>query len=359
MMAVSRRQLFQAAFASFAAALPTAGAAATSIAPAGAARRLRPLVRAPRLCQGDWVALVAPSGYVDDNHIERSVRNLESIGLKVKLARNLRARRGNYAGTVKDRVEDLHHAFRDREVKALWAERGGSGAAGLLPHLDYRLIRTQPKIVIGYSDITALTLGLYRHAGLIGFHGVVSGSQFADYSVSHLRAVLMEGRHPHTIELGAAHLKLAETDLEYRPRVLRSGVTEGRLVGGNLSVLSSLVGTPYAAPLAGHLLFLEEISEAPYRIDRMLTQLERSQGYEALAGVALGVFRRSVDPEASGPESHTLTQVLEDRFAAFTKPAMYGLPFGHIAPQCVLPLGVRARLDTEAQTLTLLEPAVL
>lgn len=358
-MQISRRLLLKAAFASFATALSAASTAATSVSLASAARPRRPLVRAPRLRQGDWIALVAPAGYVDDNHIERSVRNLESLGLRVKLARNLRARRGNYAGTVKDRIEDLHHAFLDPEVKALWAERGGSGAAGLLPHLDYRLIRAHPKIVIGYSDITALTLGLYRHAGLIGFHGVVSGSQFADYTVSHLRAVLMEGRHPHTIELGTTHRKLAETDLEYQPRVLRGGVTEGRLVGGNLSVLSSLIGTPFAAPLAGHLLFLEEISEAPYRIDRMLTQLERSQGYEALAGVALGVFRRSVDAEARDPASHTLTQVLEDRFAAFTKPVIYGLPFGHIAPQCVLPLGVRARLDTEAQTLTLLESAVL
>jgi muramoyltetrapeptide carboxypeptidase len=318
----------------------------------------QPLVKPPRLRRGDWVAIVSPSGHVSDERLERSVRNLESLGLRVKLGRHVRSRSGNYGGTLKERLADLHGAFLDREVRVIWPSRGGSGAATLLPHLDYRLIRANAKILIGFSDITALLIALYRHAGLVTFHGIVSGSQFADYSLRHVEAVLFEGRAEVPIELPAEQLARMPGNDEDRARTLRSGVAEGPLIGGNLAVLTSLIGTPHAAPLARHLLFLEEIGEAPYRLDRMLVQLQHSGGFEQIAGLALGVFRRAIDPDGEPETKHTLTQVLEERFGAIDVPAVYGLPFGHIAPQCVLPLGVRARLDAGAQTLMLLEAAV-
>lgn len=327
-----------------------------------------PLLKPPRLRPGDWVSIISPSGHVSDERLQRSVLNLESLGLKVKLGAHVRARSGNYAGAVGARVADFHHAFLDPEVKAIWPSRGGSGAALLLPHIDYRLVRSRPKIVIGFSDITALLIALYRHAGLASFHGVVSGSQFAPYSVAQLHDTLFAGRSKLTIELPPEQRSRALQSAEDAPLTLRSGVAEGPLVGGNLAVLTSLIGTPDAAPLAGHLLFLEEVGEAPYRLDRMLTQLQRSAGFERTRGVAMGVFRDASEAQrdaAAGmvtaspnPGNHTLQQVLTERFAAVNQPSAYGLPFGHIAPQCVLPIGIRARLDADAHTLTLLESAV-
>ena len=311
-----------------------------------------------RLRAGDWVAIISPSGHVSDERIERSVRNLESLGLRVKLGRHVRARSGNYGGTLKERLADLQGAFLDREVKAIWPSRGGSGAATLLPHLDYRLVRQNAKIVIGFSDITALLIALYRHAGIVTFHGVVSGSQLAPYSRRHLEDVLFEGRGTVTIRLPEEQLERAQSDPEDAPLRLRDGVAEGPLAGGNLSVLASLIGTRHAPPLAGHLLFLEDIGEAPYRLDRMLFQIEQADGFERIAGLALGVFRRSRNDDAAEGPKHTLMQVLQERYAAIDRPAVYGLPFGHIAPQCVLPLGIRARLDADTHALTLLEPAV-
>ncbi len=319
----------------------------------------RPLIKPPRLRRGNAVAIIPPSGHISPERLERSVRQVESLGLKVRLGHHVLARSGNYAGSPQQRLADLLWAFRDPDIKAIWPSRGGSGAAMLLPHLDYARIRARPKIVLGYSDLTALLIGLYHHTGLVCFHGIVSGSNFADYSLRHLEAVLFEGQAPLRIELPSEQRERALSNPEDAPRTLRSGSAEGPLVGGNLAVVSSLVGTPDAAPLAGHLLFLEEIGEAPYRIDRMLYQLQRSPEWEQAAGFALGVFRRSVDPDGADPASkHTLAQVLEERFASVTQPAAYGLPFGHIAPQASLPLGVRARLDADRHTLTLLEPAV-
>ncbi len=344
----------------FSATAATALIAASPASPLAAMATVRrpPLIKPPRLRRGDWVAIVSPSGHVSDERLERSVANLESLGLRVKLGRSVRGRSGNYGGTLKERLADLHGAFLDREVCAIWPSRGGSGGATLLPHLDYRLIRAHPKILIGFSDITALLVALYQHAGLVTFHGIVSGSQFAPWSLRHAEDVLFEGRAGVTITPPPEQLARANGNDEDRIRTLRGGVAEGPLVGGNLAVLTSLIGTPHAATLAGHLLFLEEIGEAPYRLDRMLFQLQHSGGFERIAGLALGVFRRSVDTDGEPGSKHTLAQVLEERFGAIDVPAVYGLPFGHIAPQCVLPLGIRARLDADAQTLTLLEPAV-
>lgn len=318
----------------------------------------RPLIKPPRLRRGDLVALVSPSGWISEELLERAYRNLESLGLRVKLGLHALARSGNYAGTLKERLADLHAAFRDPNVRAIWPARGGSGAAMLLPHLNWSLVRANPKIVIGYSDLTALLVGLYRHARLVAFHGPVASSQFLPETRAALEAVLFEGAPLVHVAVPEAQRERARTNPEDAPRTLGSGTAEGPLVGGNLSVIASLIGTPDAAPLAGHLLFLEDVGEAPYRLDRMLFQLQQSHGFERIRGLALGVFRRSSDPDAAQGPKHTLAQVLEERFAAIEVPAAYGLPFGHIAPQGVLPLGIRAQLDADRHTLTLLESAV-
>jgi muramoyltetrapeptide carboxypeptidase len=316
----------------------------------------RTLVKPRRLKQGDLVGVVAPSGVADDAILERDVRNLESLGLRVKMGANVRAVHGGYAGTVQQRLEDLHGMLRDREVAALWAARGGSGCAALLPHIDYALARRSRKVVVGYSDLTALHLALLRHAGLVTFHGPVA-STITEYSAARLREVLMEPTPTLTFTLAPENLAKAAENPEYAPRTYRAGRAEGRLVGGNLSVLSSLIGTPYAAVTKGRLLFLEEVGEAPYRVDRMLTQLAQAGELNGTAAVVLGVFRKCTPPDDE--PSLTLQQVLESHLTALRVPAAYGYSFGHIPQQYTLPLGVRARLDTEARTLTLLEPAVV
>ncbi len=313
-------------------------------------------MKPPRLKDGATVGLIAPSGVVDDAHIEKCVRNLEARGFKVKLAGNIRAQYGGYAGSVGERVAALQAMFADPQVGALWAARGGSGGPAILPRIDYGAIRRHPKVLIGYSDITALHLALPLRAGLVTFHGPVA-STLSDFSYASLRAVVMEPEPRLALGIAPGNLDRAALEPEFAPRVFREGRAEGRLVGGNLSVVCAMIGTPYAAQVKGNLLFLEEVSESPYRIDRMLTQLRQAGLLDAAAGVMLGVFRKC--EATDGEPSLTLAQVLEDNLAGSRVPAAYGFSFGHIAEQITLPEGIRARMDTGERTITLLEPAVI
>lgn len=331
--------------------------AALAATPAfGEAAPARALVKPPRLRPGSLVGLVEPSGVVDDAMIEKGVRNLELLGLRVKLSPNLRSVHGGYAGTINQRLADFHGMFLDREVEALWVLRGGSGGGHLLPHLDYDLIRSRPKVVVGYSDTTSIHLGLLAGAGLVSFHAPVASSTFSEYNLANLRAVLMEPRPTHTFVEARENAEKAKDQPQFVPRTFREGRAEGRLVGGNLAVLSALVGTRFAARARGNLLFLEEIREAPYRVDRMLEQLRQSGATTTAAGVMLGVFMRC-DPPDKEP-SLSLMEVLDGQFAKSKVPAAYGFSFGHIPHQMALPLGIRARMDTADRSLTLLEPAV-
>ena len=323
----------------------------------------RRLIKPARLKQGDLVGLIAPSGVLDDARIQKSVGNLESFGFRVKVGNNIRAARGGYAGSVAQRLADLHGMFLDSDVKAIWAAHGGSGGSALLPHIRYDVIGRNPKILIGYSDITALHLAIYRRTGLVTFHGPVAESMPTDYAVTQMQAVLMSPRPQTEINMSVENERRAVAQPEYRLRTLKHGVAEGRLIGGNLSLVCALIGTPFAAEFENHLVFLEDIREPPYRIDRLLTQLQQSvgrrgerDGLKRAAGILLGVFTKS-SPTDSDP-SLTLNEVLDDQFGALPIPAVYGYSFGHIAHQFTIPIGIRARLDTASQTLTLLEPAV-
>ena len=327
--------------------------AASQSKPGGAPPRL---IKPPRLKPKSLVGLIAPGGVVSDALIQKCVANLESQELDVRVGRNIRAAHGGYAGTVEQRLEDLHDMFTHREVAAIWSARGGSGALALLPRIDYGLVRRNPKILIGYSDITALHLAFLRHAGLVTFHGPVASSTFSEFSVSHMMGVLAEPSATRVLPEAPENIARAEEMPQFRPRTFRAGSAEGRLVGGNLSLLCATVGTPYGIHGRGHLLFLEEIGEAPYRIDRMLMQLQMARVLPDASGVAMGVFQRCEPPDAD--PSLTLAETLAERMAELRMPSAYGLSFGHIPRQVTLPVGVRAKLDTEARTLTLLEPAV-
>jgi muramoyltetrapeptide carboxypeptidase len=296
---------------------------------------------------GDLVGLVAPGGAMDDAQIERAVRNIESMGLRVKLGANIRLQRGNYAGTPEQQVADFHAMARDREVKAIWCGRGGSGCSLLLPLLDYRLIRANAKVIVGMSDVTALHLAILRRAGLVTFHGPAGISTFSDYSVGYLRAAFMEPRATYTIAGAPGSSALT----------LTPGVATGPLVGGNLSVLAALVGTPYAARMAGAIVFLEDVDEAPYRINRMLTQLAQSGELTRAAAVMFGGCTDCTVP--AGEATLSLEETLRDRLEPLHVPAASGLSFGHLRQHFTMPLGIRARFDAGERTLTILEPAVV
>jgi muramoyltetrapeptide carboxypeptidase len=321
-----------------------------------ASRTMTPLIKPPRLRRGDVVGLVAPGGYTSDASIEKAVQHIEALGFRVKQGTYLRDVWGNYGGTVAARIADLHAMFRDPDVKAIWAIRGGSGCISLLRHLDYRLIRTHPKILLGYSDITALHLAIHRHAGLVTFHGPVASSTPSDYSTEHLLAVLMEPRDTYTIPMSAENDRRALEEPWYATRTVHGGVAEGPLIGGNLSLVSALAGTPYAADFTGGLLFLEEVNEEPYRIDRWMTQLDLAVGFDKAAGVMVGICE-NCGPQGDGP-SLTLDETLDVHLQPLRVPAVTGYSFGHIRHQFTIPVGIRGRLDTEARTVTLLEAGV-
>jgi muramoyltetrapeptide carboxypeptidase len=211
-------------------------------------------------------------------------------------------------------------------------------------------------VLLGYSDITALHLAIGRHAGLVTFHGPVASSTPSAYSNEHMLAVLTDPQPTYTIAMSPENAQHALTEPVYAARTVHGGVAAGRLVGGNLSMVSALAGTPYAADLKGALLFLEDVNEEPYRIDRWLTQLDLAAGFDRTAGVMIGICE-NCGPQGEG-SALTLDATLAVHLQPLQVPAVTGYSFGHIRNQFTLPLGVRARLDTEAQTVTLLEAGV-
>jgi muramoyltetrapeptide carboxypeptidase len=317
---------------------------------------MKHLIKPPRLKQGDTIGLVAPAGHTNDSAIEKSVQHIEALGFRVKLGRYLREVHGNYAGSVEMRLADLHGMFLDPEVKALWAIRGGSGAISLLRHIEYGLIRNHPKILLGYSDITALHLAIHRHAGVVTFHGPVASSTPSDYSNEHMLAVLTDPQPTYTIHMSEANAQRASEEPHFGIRTVHGGVATGPLIGGNLSLVSALAGTDYAADFRNSILFLEEVNEEPYRIDRWMTQLDLAVGFDKAAALMIGICEHCGPQDAQ--KSLTLDQTFDIHLDPLRVPAVTGYSIGHIRNQFTIPVGVRATLDTEAQTLTLLEPAV-
>ena len=360
-MSSSSKQISRRHFGTLAAAalaLPGAASAASHPLPHRPGHPMkRHLIKPPRLVEGDLVGLIAPSGHTSDASIEKSVRNIEALGFRCKQGENLRAVHGNYAGSVQQRLLDLHAMFADPQVKAIWCIRGGSGCISLLSQLDYALIRANPKVLLGYSDITALHLAIGRHAGLVTFHGPVASSTPSDYSTAHMLAVLMDPQPTYTIPMAMENDLRSRVEPHYAIRTVHGGQATGTLTGGNLSMVSALVGTAYAADFRDSILFIEEINEAPYRIDRWLTQLDLSLGLNKAAAVMIGICEHC----GGADEDLTLTldETLDIHLRPLTVPAVTGYSFGHIRNQFTIPMGVRARLDTERQTVTLLEPAVV
>jgi muramoyltetrapeptide carboxypeptidase len=303
--------------------------------------------------------MVAPSAAPNEpERIRFAIDTVESLGFKVKPGAHLFDRDGYLAGSDTARAADLNAMFADDGVDAIWCVRGGYGASRILPALDYALMQRKPKALIGYSDITALHVAIHRHAGLVTFHGPVAFRAFTPHSLGELKRVLWAVETP--VRLGGPPpFERAEgrVDWENRVATLVPGKARGRLLGGNLCLMSHLCGTPYFPDLRGAILFLEDVEEAYYRIDRMLTQLWLSGALAGVAGVAFGKFTNCA-PSPFFLQNRPLDDILAERCRALGVPAVSGLMVGHIEDQTTLPVGCLAELDADAGTLTLLEPGV-
>ena len=315
---------------------------------------------------GMTVALVAPSspgwGLIDN---EVAVEIAKALGFKAKLFPHAGETTYYLAGPDDHRASDLNAAFADPSVDAIFCLRGGYGASRILPLLDYEMIKKNPKIICGYSDITALLNAIHRLTGLVTFHGPIGGEQQTKYTLASFKKVLMEAKPAGRIAEPPAPKGPPQgvfVDRENWIYKLAPGKGRGRLVGGNISVFSTLVGTPFEPELKGRILFLEEVGEDPYRIDRWLTQFLLTGKLSGLAGVALGKFAHCAPgdykPSFAGMGTWTWQEVCKDRLGKLGIPVVANLVFGHVPDKATLPIGVMAELDGDAGTLSILEAAV-
>lgn len=317
----------------------------------------RKIIKPPRLKVGDTIGLVSPASFIKEDELTESIKNLESLGFKTVYNKEVLSRSGYLGGTDKERADDLNNMFANKEVKGIVCTRGGWGAARMLPLLNYELIKNNPKILLGYSDITSLCYGITAKTGLVTFHGPVGTSTYNDFSINNFKNVLMNPSGTYRMFNAPGNPEKKET-IAY---TIRSGKATGELTGGNLSIVCSLIGTQYDIDTSGKIVFLEEVEEEPYRIDRMLTQMIQANKFENAKGIALGIFSKCEPKEKDPgfPVSFSLQEVLIDRLYNLNIPVIYGMSFGHIINKFTLPLGIKAELDVDNQVLNLLEPAVL
>jgi muramoyltetrapeptide carboxypeptidase len=314
-----------------------------------------PLLKPPALHRGDLVGLIAPASPVfAPSDIREASNAIEKLGFRVKPGKHLADKWGYLAGKDQDRAQDVMDMFLDQDVRAIVALRGGYGTPRILAHLDYAAIRHNAKILIGYSDITSLLLAIHKMAGIVTFHGAVALSTFNDYSTDYFTRTLTQAAPVGWIREAAAS----------NPTVLshasKTGTVSGRLVGGNMTLVCSGLGTPYEIDTRESVLFLEEVGEEPYAVDRMLTQLTQAGKFAACKAVLFDRCAKCQPAEYKPAFYNTMSveEVIIDRLGELEIPVLYGLSIGHVADKPVLPLGVQVELDLEAKRFQLLEGAV-
>jgi muramoyltetrapeptide carboxypeptidase len=330
----------------------TAVAAWTSPSrPAAAAQSIKP----KRLAAGDTVAIVAPaSATFNTLDLQIAKESLEALGLKVEVGAHVLDRHGYLAGQDKDRAGDINRYFADPGIRAVLPLRGGWGASRVLPSLDFDSIRRNPKIVLGYSDITALHMAIAAKTGLITFHGPNGMGRWDEFSVNWVKRVLFDGE---AVTLENVHDKgefLVQT--ENRVQTITPGTARGRILGGNLTVLTAIMGSPYVPDFDGAILFVEDVGEDVYRIDRMLTTLKLAGVLDRIRGFVWGTC--SECEPGSGYGSLTFEEIFADHIAPLRIPSWQGAMIGHRTPQFTIPEGVEVEIDATAGRIKMLEAAV-
>ena len=286
------------------------------------------------------VALVAPSGILPDRaQVDLAIENARSLGWVPVLGENVSALHGYLAGTDEQRASDLNKALRDDSIDAVWCVRGGYGAMRLLRDIDFAALRANPRPVIGFSDITALHAAIHRECGIVSFHGPTARGELTGFSRDSLLRALEAQVDPCGEAPGA--------------RVLRPGKARGRLAGGNLALIASLMGTPWSVDFDGAILIIEDIDEAVYRVDRMMRQLLLAGALAKCAAIVAGDFRPPAGETSGGNRS--VDEVIAEAAEEAGIPCLAGAPFGHIDDQWTIPLGALAELDTDARSLRVVE----
>ncbi len=314
------------------------------------------IIKPPRLRKGDLISIVSPASAPRDSaRISKAVKYFESLGYRVTVSKNVFNVNGYLAGTDDERAEDLNQAFADKNVKAIICSRGGYGTPRILDKLDYRTIKKHPKILVGYSDITALQLAIFRKTGLVSFSGpmiaVESGVEFG------------ENIDPYTEEMffdlvtRDKKVGMLRNHKDYRPVYKGKKVARGRLLGGNLSLITCILGSKYIPDFSNSILLVEEVSEEPYSIDRMLTQLRLAGILKSASAFALGQFTNCVPEEPDKPY-RTLQEIFRADLFSYGKPSVSNIAYGHVTVKMTLPTGVLASIDPIGRKFSLDEPAV-
>ncbi len=308
------------------------------------------------LKKGDTIGLVCPaySAFVKED-VQITIESLEVLGFKVKKGDHIFDRYGYLAGSDGDRAADINRMFADKSINGIMAMHGGWGCARILPLLDYKTIQQNPKVFIGYSDITALLLGIYAKTGLVTFHGPVGSSTWNNFSVENFRNMLIEG----TVVQMNNPTKKGDTLVQVDDRIytINGGKATGKLIGGNLTVLSHILGSSYVPDFKGNILFLEDVGEDLYRIDRMITQLKLAGILNQISGF---IFGKCTDcpPSKGGYGSLTIEDIFEDHIKPLKIPSFSGAMIGHIKDKFTIPVGLEATIDAGSGNITLSESAV-
>ena len=298
------------------------------------------MIKPPPLLQGETVGVVAPSGRVDPRLLHKGVARLEQLGLRVVLGRHLEKSCRYFAGTDQERAEDFQAMFQNKEVDAVLCARGGVGAARIIPFLDRGLLAQFPKIFVGSSDITSLLLYLSESFGWVCFHGPMVATQFGKEPPPLLERQFFQVLSGEAVEMRFPGVK-----------PLRSGLAEGALTGGCLTLICTSIGTSYEITTDEKIFFIEDVNEAPFRIDRMLSYLKSIGKFERVRGVLFGQMPQC-QPEA-------LTEIILDILGEYQFPILFGFPSGHGDATATLPIGASVRMDAGSGTLKILESLLL
>ncbi len=311
------------------------------------------IIKPPKLRKGSTIGLIAPASTPStEEKIEKGTNYLEQFGYHVKFGEHIRKLHGYLAGTDEERATDFNNMVLDKDVKAIFAIRGGYGTPRILQMIDYRSLKQNPKIIVGYSDITALQLAIFRKIGLVTFSGPMTGVE------------MWKGIDPYTVEhfwrllTSAKRIGVLKNPNDEPLKILKHGKTRGRLLGGNLSMIACLMGTPFLPKLCNSILFLEDVEEAPHRIDRMLAQLHNAGILNKLAGLVFGKFTDCNPANPSEPHL-TIDQIQEEYAERIKCPIVANFQYGHIPRKLTIPIGLQTTLDTIRNRITVMESAVI
>lgn len=304
-------------------------------------------IRPKRLQKGDCIGICAPAGALRrKEEVAEFTRVLNKMGFCVKVGKNVYKKYGYFAGTDLERAADFMNFIQDDEVQGIFFLRGGWGCARLLSLLDFESIRDTPKVIMGFSDATSLLNAITDRSRVITFHGPSGNSTWNDYSKKYIESVIMNGEQTQFKNISSDHSITTYS----------GGIASGILWGGNLSVVTSMIGSPYFPNMNNAILFLEEVGEEPYRVDRMLTQLNQAGILEKCNGIILGSFRKCTAEEPD--RSFTLEEVFEQYFNGLGIPVFYGAQIGHTVNKFTIPIGAEASMDADAGSFELLQSAV-